>query len=115
MPFNLSNMIGALFTPLPEGSNMLSFSGEEDPQEHLLKFEGLTCGESYNEFNHMISFAATLIGKACGWYLSLPPSSISSWEGFIETFERGWYHKKDVVQLYQGLLSTEKKDDEFIF
>ena len=62
----------------------------------------------------MIAFATSFIGEAHELYFSLPVSSISWWEGFLEPFEKRWYHKKNVVQLYKGFLSTEKTDDESI-
>jgi len=60
----------------------------------------------------MISFATTLIGNAQYWYFNLPSSSISTWEGFFQVFRRRWSPKKDVVQIYKGLLSSKRREDE---
>jgi len=109
-PFNFSKVIGAIFTPLPEDDGIPTFSGEEDPHEHLLRIEGLTCGESYNKFNRITTFASSLIGEARECYFSLPATSISSWEELLETFEKRWCREKDMVQLYKGFFSIEKKE-----
>jgi len=113
-PFNFSKVNGAIFTPLPEDDNIPTFSGEEDPQEHLLTIECLTCGESYNKFNRVTTFASSLIGEAREWYFSLPATSISSWEELLETFEKRWCHENIMVQLYKGFLSIERRNDESV-
>jgi hypothetical protein len=66
---------------------MFREKNDENPATHLLKFHEVMhqLGISHEDVL-MKMFMYSLEGHACEWYLSLPPSSISSLEEFHTTF-----------------------------
>jgi len=95
-------------------SDVLIYTGLEDPIEHLKKFWA-------HVDLHMIpvevasrAFPLTLSGNALGWFKKLPPKSISNFDGFEKMFLTQFLFERVRRKPSRSLMSLNQGPDELL-
>ncbi|KAK1414676.1 hypothetical protein QVD17_30426 [Tagetes erecta] len=93
-------------------SNVKTYDGTEDPEDHLQVFTGAASVERWTNAECCHMFMQTLVGSARLWFSSLPAGSIHSFDdlhrSFLTNFTQQRRYTKDAAVLYQ----IQQRDNE---
>ncbi|KAK1432610.1 hypothetical protein QVD17_09508 [Tagetes erecta] len=93
-------------------SNVKTYDGTEDPEDHLQVFTGAASVERWTNAECCHMFMQTLVGSARLWFSSLPAGSIHSFDdlhrSFLMNFTQQRRYTKDAAVLYQ----IQQRDNE---
>nr|GEU31750.1 reverse transcriptase domain-containing protein [Tanacetum cinerariifolium] len=92
------------FTKTRMSSNIKTYDGSEDPEEHLKIFQAVTKTQRWAMPTWCHMFNSTLTGNAKVWFDDLPPKSIDSYDdlkkAFLENYLQQKKYNKDHIELH---------------
>ncbi|XP_074566213.1 uncharacterized protein LOC141822780 [Curcuma longa] len=90
----------------------LDYIGSTDPEDHLGRFENAAMLHQYTDAIKCRVFLTTLVGSALRWFSQLPPSSISSFADFKESFLRHFATSRTYRKTMMDLFATKQRSRE---
>ncbi|XP_073051219.1 uncharacterized protein [Primulina eburnea] len=101
--------------PLPgnfKSAKVKDYDGNEDPEEHLARFENMAMLHCYTDRIKCKVFLTTLVDSAQRWFEGLPPQSVHSFRDFqkvfLHHFSSSKKYKKTAFSLFEVKQSPEE-------
>ncbi|GJU82867.1 reverse transcriptase domain-containing protein [Tanacetum coccineum] len=95
-------------------TNVKTYDGTEDPEDHLKIFQAATQVERWAMPTWCHMFNSTLIGAARVWFDELPPESIDRYKGLKAAFLAYFMQQKKYIKDLVEIRNIKQRDGETI-
>ncbi|XP_022014354.1 uncharacterized protein LOC110913844 [Helianthus annuus] len=99
-------------TKIKMPSNVKTYDGLEDPEDHLRVFTGAATVERWNNAEYCHMFMQTLIGPARLWFCGLPTRIIKSFDDLYKSFLANFTPQKRCTRDATVMHQIQQKDHE---